>query len=313
MGNFRAMVVLTGRGLSALLVGLVAACSFTSSYAATTGDFEGNWVVRAHCRALMSLTLHRDGGSGNLVGVFRRPAKMSLSVGPIISNPSGSPTKLAVKSSRFENDRLFVDIENRRDPKKVDTYILTKLGHDGLLMEIQGAPVGLFPLMRSNSGIDLAQDWAPDISVRPDTPFASNEDLKKIFDEDQALRTGQDSKDWKQIAKSDKVRRQAVMKLLQEGDLKTGQDYERAAIIYQHGETSDDFLMSHSLALAALSKGAPSAVWIATASMDRYLEFIGRPQIYGTQSVVQASPAPDTVAPLPQALRKDLALPESRP
>ena len=43
-----------------------------------------------------------------------------------------------------------------------------------------------------------------------------------------------------------------------------------------------DYLFAHTLALVALAKGDRSASWIASASLDRYLHSIGRPQIFGT-------------------------------
>jgi len=51
----------------------------------------------------------------------------------------------------------------------------------------------------------------------------------------------------------------------------------------QHGTTSDDYLLAHSLALAAMAKGDASAAWIAAATLDRFLWSKNLPQIYGTQ------------------------------
>jgi len=53
--------------------------------------------------------------------------------------------------------------------------------------------------------------------------------------------------------------------------------------VFQHGSTPDDFLMAHTLALVALRKGYGDAAWIATATLDRYLRTVQKPQIYGTQ------------------------------
>jgi hypothetical protein len=53
---------------------------------------------------------------------------------------------------------------------------------------------------------------------------------------------------------------------------------------FQHGTTADDYLLAHTLATIAVAKGRTSALWIVTATLDRYLGQIGQPQIYGTQT-----------------------------
>jgi hypothetical protein len=35
--------------------------------------------------------------------------------------------------------------------------------------------------------------------------------------------------------------------------------------------------------MAAIARGRPDATWIAAATLDRYLQNIGQPQVYGTQ------------------------------
>ena len=101
---------------------------------------------------------------------------------------------------------------------------------------------------------------------------------------DQAVRQSVASfeKDATRIAKDDAARREQVRALLAAGALRAGEDFRRAAFIFQHGDTPDDFLLAHTLALVALAKGDRSASWIAAASLDRYLHAIDRPQIFGT-------------------------------
>ena len=41
--------------------------------------------------------------------------------------------------------------------------------------------------------------------------------------------------------------------------------------------------MAHTLAMIAVARGEDSALWIATATLDRFLQSIGQPQVYGTQ------------------------------
>lgn len=58
----------------------------------------------------------------------------------------------------------------------------------------------------------------------------------------------------------------------------TGQDFERAALVFQHGDTPDDSLAVHLLAMTALGKGATSARWLAAATLNRYLQKVGQPR-----------------------------------
>lgn len=80
-----------------------------------------------------------------------------------------------------------------------------------------------------------------------------------------------------------KVRKAKVKALLAAGDLKTGEDFKEAAFIFQHGNNPDDCLFAHVLAMEAVIKGSDSAKWMEAATLDRYLQSIGRPQVFGTQ------------------------------
>jgi len=53
--------------------------------------------------------------------------------------------------------------------------------------------------------------------------------------------------------------------------------------VFQHGGETGDYLLAHTLAMVAVGKGDPSSLWIASATLDRYLMTIGQKQIYGTQ------------------------------
>ncbi len=71
--------------------------------------------------------------------------------------------------------------------------------------------------------------------------------------------------------------------MLSRGEITSGNDFYEAAFIFQHGETAPDYLLAHVLALDALAKGFDHAKWISVATLDRYLQLIGQPQIFGTQ------------------------------
>jgi hypothetical protein len=79
------------------------------------------------------------------------------------------------------------------------------------------------------------------------------------------------------------LRRAQIRSLLAAGAIKTGEDYYDAAFIFQHGEAADDYLFAHVLAMDAVIQGYDTAKWIAAATLDRYLQKIDKPQIFGTQ------------------------------
>lgn len=91
------------------------------------------------------------------------------------------------------------------------------------------------------------------------------------------------SENLKALAGQDALRVQQVRKRIKAGTLKSSTDLYGAAIILQHGQNADDFLLAHILASAAAFKGHKKARWLAAASLDRYLQNIGKAQVFGTQ------------------------------
>ncbi|WP_260703085.1 hypothetical protein [Edaphobacter flagellatus] len=79
------------------------------------------------------------------------------------------------------------------------------------------------------------------------------------------------------------ARRLEIRGMLAKGEIDTAQDFHDAAYIFQHGETADDYLLAHVLAIEAIVKGDDSSKWIAAATLDRYLQSTGKPQVFGTQ------------------------------
>ena len=91
------------------------------------------------------------------------------------------------------------------------------------------------------------------------------------------------SYDWPQINKRDEERRKLTHSLMEQGKLQTGEDFYDAAFIFQHGQSPDDYLLAHVLAVEAIARGQHSAIWISAATLDRYLQSLGQKQIFGTQ------------------------------
>ncbi|HEU0134972.1 MAG TPA: hypothetical protein VFR28_09125 [Allosphingosinicella sp.] len=159
----------------------------------------------------------------------------------------------------------------------------------------------------------LVASAAPASAQVAAAPAGSNPEMQKMFEADQGARLGAAAIDWTVLEKEDAARKARTRVLLDSGALKTADDYYRAAFIFQHGSAPEDFLMAHALAVAATAKGHPKGAWIAAASLDRYLQNIGRKQIYGTQYQTSeagvTSQDPYDRALVPDSLRQALGVP----
>ena len=112
------------------------------------------------------------------------------------------------------------------------------------------------------------------------------------------------------------LRRAHVRELLEAGQLKTGEDFHDASLIFQHGETADDYLLAHVLAVEAVIKGDDRSKWMAAATLDRYLQLIKQPQVFGTQypaleDKAKAAPGSSLFAGRTQAPYNETLVPEA--
>jgi hypothetical protein len=152
--------------------------------------------------------------------------------------------------------------------------------------------------------ITLVAVTLPTFAQQPPSP-APEQTIQQLFEQDQKERTG-DKIDWAIVGAHDKQRRELVRKMLEAGTLKSGQDFEQAAFIFQHGDSPQDYMLAHILAMVAMEKGRNVARWIAAATLDRYLQSIKQPQVFGTQySWNGATPKDATQQPYDDKLVSD--------
>ena len=113
-----------------------------------------------------------------------------------------------------------------------------------------------------------------------------NRELQELFEQDQADRADfeqLDQEQHQQMFQRDRVRRQRVEELLESNALQTAEDYFHAAMIFQHGETTDHIWRAYELASRGVELGHPVSRWLTAAAYDRWLMRQGKPQKYGTQ------------------------------
>jgi hypothetical protein len=150
-------------------------------------------------------------------------------------------------------------------------------------------------------------------------PEPDNEELAAMYDADQGDRKpmmqGAWPSDWWSIGRliaRDVLRQARLMTLYKEGALRTGNDYYHAAMILQHSQRPDGFLLAHEFCVVSIAKGNKRALWLAAATEDRFLMNIKRPQRFGTQycTVADGPMALYRMEPgVTDALRKELHVP----
>jgi hypothetical protein len=119
------------------------------------------------------------------------------------------------------------------------------------------------------------------------TEAVDHEEVRRLHDEDQADRSAASDQDadWSVIEPRDTARRERVKALFASGALQTANDYYHAAMVLQHGDAPDDFLLAHEFCVVAITKGRNDrgTRWLAASAEDRFLMSIGRPQRFATQ------------------------------
>lgn len=83
--------------------------------------------------------------------------------------------------------------------------------------------------------------------------------------------------------KTAEASRTLVRGMLEKGTLLSAEDFHDAAFLFQHGEDPRDYLLAHVLAVEAVMRGDAASKWLVAATLDRYLQMIKQPQVFGTQ------------------------------
>jgi hypothetical protein len=280
--------------------------------AAELKDFVGTWVMRLGERNLFVLTLKLE--TTTLSGAWSRPAECRSTNGAF-SNIRGGVRHDRITQARLSNGVLHITVQDTNNSKDEDTYAMmvngdhASLAHDDLPPGVVVAPM---KFERAASDATVATDWQPNRLYTTNDFDNASEEMKAIFTEDQRVRKAANI-DWNTVNKTDQERRDQTRKLLAAGALHTGKDYEEAAFVFQHGDEAEDYLLAHTLAMVAVSKGDSAAIWIAAATLDRYLKQIGQKQVFGTQFFSNAqnhwTQEPYDRDLVPDVLRRQLAVP----
>ena len=233
----------------------------------------GTWAFKSGGRIVMLLRLHGTSG------VLERPQHANFSGGEAVSGIGPPVIAVPLQVAASSPDTVRLREPDPDNPSQVNILDLRRTGPERAELTVEGIPIAAMPFVRV--GPDAKVDATPGraVSEVPDNP-----QMTRIFQEDQAARQGQiTTLDWATISKADAGRRTQVRALLAGGELRSASDFLHAGFVFQHGDTPGDFLLAHTLAVIALRKGSDEATWLAAATLDRYLQKIGQPQVYGAQ------------------------------
>lgn len=261
-------------------------------------DVSGRWEFRAGDTTIFRLEIVTT--SAGTAATWERPSHFDTD-GESFSHVSGPIVRRQARSVRAVNGDTELSFDDPAPDATPDIFLLHRVDADHIDATYTGTGFEPFDMIRATAASQQLGGWDSQRSYR--RTRATNAEMTAIFDADQADR--QVAKiDWSVVGPADERRRARTNALLASGALHSGDDFYDAAFVFQHGSVPGDYLKAHLLAMIAVARGKPGAVWIASATLDRYLQTIGKPQVLGTQFSLPKG-APATQEPYDRALVSD--------
>ena len=278
---------------------LVAGQSYAQSGTIAVQPEERVWAIKAGSVTLMtfSLSLHDD----KWVAIWRQPMSYNL-VDEHISGVKGPPVSRVARTVQFLGHKVRMTFASPFPNGADDEFVISGDGHGDATLE-WNAYNGVTFLLEDRAAQAFGYGWSDGDSYTLLVRRPVNSELTSMYSNDQSARVEPSKIDWTALRLADAKRRERVQQLLNEKKLSAGIDYYHAAYIFQHGYSPDDYLKAHVLALIAMARGY-NAAWIAAATLDRYLQSAGHPQVLGTQFKQEANKA-YTQEPFDRSLLSD--------
>jgi hypothetical protein len=250
----------------------------TPSPALATANAAGCWALEAGDTLLMRFELTR--ASSGWRGKWLRPARF-LSDGDNFSRVTGPAIERVSKAARAVSRGVELTFDDSAPDSVPDVFVIRP---EGDRAEVSYIAFGSDPVqLKRVSCQGKVGVWDRTRTYVRTVERPTNAEMTAIFDADQAARSTTRVIDWNVVSAEDGQRRARTQALLDAGKLQSAEDFYHAAFIFQHGDGASDYLKAHALAVIAAARGKPAATWIAAATLDRYLQSVGQPQIYGTQ------------------------------
>lgn len=232
--------------------------------------------------------------------------------GESFSHLVGPPSRRQAQTVRSIDGDLEVGFDDPAPNSTPDIFRLHRIDVDHVDVTYAGTGFDAFNFVRATLPVAALGGWDAGRTYIRTITRLTNIEMTAIFDADQVDRSAQ-SINWTVVGPADNQRRKRTETLLDNGALQSGDDFYHAAFVFQHGDAPNDFLKAHLLAMIATARGKTAAVWIAAATLDRYLQASGQPQVLGTQFKTPKD-APITQEPynrrlVSDAMRKALHVP----
>ncbi|WP_052247526.1 hypothetical protein [Brevundimonas nasdae] len=240
-------------------------------------ELVGRWVWTVEGRPTFILDIAPDIAGDTAI---TRPERVSFMRDGTISGAQGAVSAQPLSVSVEKPNRLTLV---RKDGGL--TYIFELAAPGSARLSFADAAIPPLILYRAYDPSTVLTDWGGDRAYQRElavVQLQTNEELAALYEADQAPRQTSAPLGL-MVGEQDRARRARVRELMAQGALTSGRDYFNAAMIFQHGDTANDYLLAHALATTAIAMNEPMASWLAAASLDRYLQNIGQSQIYGTQ------------------------------
>lgn len=260
--------------------------------AAPAPDLTGSWDLAAGGATIFRLEIAAapDGASVTWI----RPNTFD-SDGDSFSDVSGPVVSRRAREIRSVNGDLEATFDDPRPGATPDVLHLHRVdaGHIDMSYKGLGTSGEPFHFARSKPHPSALGPWDSKRRYALTLVRKTNPEMTTIFKADQDDRTLYlaGKMEGRAVWLADQKRYRRTQELLDSGQLSSAEDYNGAAFVFQHGSRPEDFLKAHLLAMVAVSRGMPSAIWIAGATLDRYLQSIGQPQVLGTQFLQVDGPA----------------------
>jgi hypothetical protein len=254
----------------------------TIAHTEDLSPFTGWWAVRTGERNF--IVLHIEHAALGLSGELSRPYRVSFGPeGDAASNVSGPTAHLPISVITVSDGALTFRAKSPSNPTGSNGYRFKLDGEKLAQLSFTDFPMPPLTMSRASANASVADDWDSTTTYGLLDQHPDNLDMANLFKADQADRSVSGKIEWPVVKIRDAERRKAAEQLLIYNRLHTATDFWHASFIFQHGERPDDYLVAHTLAMISAKLGRPDAIWIAAAALDRYLQNIGKPQIFGTQ------------------------------
>lgn len=275
--------------------------------AAALSSDAGTWDLRVDQTTIFRFEV-RETPEGTAV-TWERPEHFQLD-GDTFFAVSGPALRRSAKSVTSVGEDMVMSFDDPAPNSRPDVFRFHFVDANHARVVYEGMEP--FELVRSNPKASRLGLWNSNRNYTRSIVRPTNAEMTAIFNADQADRKAANI-DWSRVGVADGRRLLRTKELLSDGALQSGDDFEHAAFVFQHGTKPDDFLQAHLLAMIAVARGRSGALWIASATLDRYLLNIGRPQVLGTQYSLPKDAAvtqePYDRALIPDTMRQALRVP----